>query len=131
MAKLRLRQLSSKGGPAPAGEGFAAGAASPSAPVLGTRRSQPPRQRVLTRQQPEGDWNLPPPRDAELLPQDVAVRLRRPWRNAEHQPDLLVRQALCDQLDHLALTGRNAVWISDCQHVARLRRRCQPRYRPK
>ena len=86
------------------------------------------RQRVLTRQQSERDRDLSPPRNAELLPQHVAMRLRRPRRDAEYEPDLVVRQALRDQLDHLALPGGDAGGISECLHAARLRSRgeCGP-----
>ena len=72
------------------------------------RRLQAGRQRVLSREQPERDRNLPAPRHAQLLPQDVAVRLRRSRRDAEHEADLLVRQPLRDQLDDLPLARGDA-----------------------
>src|SRR6266404_4611921 len=87
----------------PAAEGVAAGASSPSAPVVGTRRLQAARQRVLARQQAERDWDVPPPRNAELLPEYVAMSLGGSWRDTEHQPDFVVRQTLRDQLDDLPL----------------------------
>src|SRR5207302_10264074 len=78
----------------PRHEGGAAGASSPSAPVVGTRRLQAACQRVLPRQQSECDRTLAQPRNAELLPEHVAVGLGRPRRDPEHQPDLVVRQTL-------------------------------------
>ena len=36
------------------------------------------------------------------------MRLRRPWRDAELEPDLVVRQTLRDQFDDLALSVGNA-----------------------
>jgi len=45
--------------------------------------------------------DLPSPRNTELLPQDVAMRLRRPWRDAEALSNLFVRAAGRDQLDLL------------------------------
>src|SRR5258708_1667092 len=92
----------------PRHEGVAAGASSPSAPVVGTRRLQAARQRVLARQQSERDRNLSPPRNAELLPEHVAVGLGRPRRDPEHESDLVVRQTLRDQLDDLPLPRGNA-----------------------
>ena len=49
-----------QGAVAPAVEGDTADAASPSAPVVGSRRLQPSRQRVLARQQAERHRDLPP-----------------------------------------------------------------------
>src|SRR3954447_2355360 len=93
---------------APAAEGFAAGAASPSAPVVGSRRLEAACQRVLTRQQSERDRDLSPPGNAELLSQHVTVSLRGARRNAELETDLVVRQTLRDQFDDLPLTGGDA-----------------------
>src|SRR5438093_12998771 len=56
--------------------------------------------------------DLPPPGDAELLSQRIAVRLRRPRRDAEAFADFLVRTAGCDECDDLALASgdlRNAI----------------------
>ena len=92
----------------PRHEGFAAGASSPSAPVVGSCRRQTVCQRVLARQQSERDWNLSTPRNAELLPEHVAVSLRRPRRDPEHEPDLVVRQTLRDQFDDLLLPRGDA-----------------------
>jgi hypothetical protein len=36
------------------------------------------------------------------------MSLRRPRRNAEYEPDLVVRQTLRDQLDHLPLPQGDA-----------------------
>jgi hypothetical protein len=96
-----------KGAGAPAAEGYAADAASPSAPVVGSRRLQAVRQRVFAGQQTERDRDLPPSRNAELLSEDVGVRFRRPRRDAELESDLVVRQTLGDQFDDLALSVGN------------------------
>ena len=77
----------------------------PSVPGVGG--SEAFRERVFAGQQPVGDRDLPPSGDAELLAQDVAVRLRRPRRDAEALADLVVRQPGGDQLDHLALPLRD------------------------
>ena len=90
------------------GGGIAAGATSPSAPVVSSGRRQARCQRVFTREQSEGDRDLPAARDAQLLPQNVAVSLRRPRRDAESDADFVVRQTLGDQLDDLALTRSDA-----------------------
>jgi hypothetical protein len=94
---------SCKGGWTPAAEGFAAGASSPSAPGVGSCRCQLARQRVLARQQPERDGNLPTARHAELLTQHVAMSLSRSRGDAEGNTDLVIRQPLCDQFDDLPL----------------------------
>jgi hypothetical protein len=65
------------------------------------------RQRVFARQQPESDRDLPPPRYAQLLSEDVAVCFRRAGRDAELEADLVVRQALGDQFHDLALSVGN------------------------
>jgi hypothetical protein len=93
---------------APAAEGFAAGAASPSAPVVGSCRLQAACQGVLARQQSERDWDLSPPRNTELLPEHVAVSLGRARRDAELETDLVVRQTLRNQLDDLPLPRGDA-----------------------
>jgi hypothetical protein len=48
--------------------------------------------------------NLPPTRHAELLPQDVAVRLRGPRGDPETLAHLVVRAACSDEMDDLPLT---------------------------
>ena len=75
----------------------------PSVPGCGGSGSEASRERVVAGEQPIGDGNLTPARHAELLPEDVAVRLRRPRRDAQPLADLVVRETLCDQLDDLAL----------------------------
>ena len=100
--------VSMKRGLAPVTEGFVTGAASPSAPIVRSRGLQSLSQRVFTRQQPESDRNLPSPGHPELLAEDVAVRLRRSWRDAEHEPHFLVGEALGDQLHHFPLPGGDA-----------------------
>jgi len=118
-------------GATPAAGGVAAGAASPSAPVVSACRRQTGRQRVFAGQQSESDRDLSSPRDAELLSKRVAVGLCRPGRDAESVPDLFVRQALCDQLDHLPLPRGDAGRISECLHDGRVRSLGSTRYRPK
>jgi hypothetical protein len=86
--------------------GFAAGA-EPSAPVVGSCRFEAFCQRVVSRQEPVGKGNLTPPRHAELLPQDVAMSLRGPRGDPEHETEFLVRQAFGDQLDHFELPRRD------------------------
>ena len=118
-------------GPDARGGGIAAGATSPSAPVVGSRRRQAGRQRVFARQQPEGDRDLPPSRDAQLLPQNVAVSFRRSRRDAENEADLVVRQALGDQLDDLALAGVMPDGLRSACMGPRVRSGAQTRHRPK
>jgi hypothetical protein len=62
------------------------------------------RERVVARQFSVRARDLPTPRHAELLPQDIAMRLRRPWRDAEPLSNLFVRIAGRDQLDDLLLS---------------------------
>src|SRR5579862_3572167 len=80
----------------------------PSAPdrTGGRRRRELAGKGVFACERPERGRDLPPSRDSELLAQDVAVRLGRPRGDAESLPDLFVRAAPCDQLDHLALPVR-------------------------
>src|SRR5579872_2941350 len=75
----------------------------PSAPVVGFRQREALCQRVIAGQESIGERYLPPPVHAELLPQYVAMGLRRSRRDAQGDAELVVRQALCDQLDHFAL----------------------------
>src|SRR5579871_89650 len=102
-----------KGAEAPAAEGGKPRTpASPSAPVVRACGLQRARQRVFARQQPKRNRDLSPTRNAELLPQHVAVRLGRPRRDAEDQTDLVVRHTLRDQLDDLALSRSDARGVS-------------------
>src|SRR5581483_3603323 len=80
----------------------------PSAPdrAGGRRRHELTSEGVFTSERPERSGYLPPPRHAELLAQDIAVRFRRPRGDAEFLPDLFVRAPQRDQLDHLALALR-------------------------
>ncbi len=112
---LRRRRREWKGLDARDG-GVVAGVASPSAPVVSSRRRQARCQRVFSRQQSEGDRDLPASRHAELLAKHVAVGLCRSRRDAEDQTYLVVRQTLCDQLDHLSLPCGDTGWISECLH---------------
>src|SRR5581483_12074929 len=76
---------------------------SPSAPGAGQGRRKLTRERVLARERLERGGNLLPPRYAELLTQNVAVRLRRPRRDTESLAELVVRAPACDQRDDLEL----------------------------
>src|SRR5215213_7941621 len=89
----------------------------PSAPVVGFRRRQASCEWVVACQQAVGDRDLTPAVDAELLTQDVAMRLRGARRDAERVADLLVRQSLRDQFDHLTLPWRDGGGISQCLHA--------------
>ena len=59
---------------------------------------------IPPRQRPVRDRDLTSSGHTELLPQRVAMRLRRPWRDAQVLADLRVRASGCDQLDDLPLT---------------------------
>src|SRR5436190_2970798 len=91
-------------------------ARSPSAPAAGRGRRELAGEGVLTREHLERGRNLPPPRNTELLAQDVAVCLRRPRGDAELEPDLLVGAAAGDQLDDLELalgeSDRRLAWCA-------------------
>jgi hypothetical protein len=128
--KLRANPGDWKGA-TPAAEGVAAGAASPSAPVVSACRRQSGCQRVFARQDPECDRYLPSPRDAELLSKRVTVGFRGSRRDAERDADLLVRHALRDQFDDLPLPRGDAGRISECLHDGRVGSRAPSRYRPK
>src|SRR5215470_7853411 len=58
---------------------------------------------VVSGQRPVRDRDLPPPCHAQLLAQDVRVRLGRTGRDAEQLADFLVGAAGRDQLDDLSL----------------------------
>src|SRR2546421_11387471 len=76
----------------------------PSVPASGTPGSEALRERVVAGQFSVRARDLSTPRDAELLPQDVAMRLRRPWRDAEPLSNLFVRVPGRAQLDDLLLS---------------------------
>jgi hypothetical protein len=59
---------------------------------------------IPPRLNPVRDRDLSPPRDTELLPQRVGMRLRRPRRDAKAPADLVVRASGRYQLDDLPLT---------------------------
>src|SRR5207248_11720806 len=80
-------------------------AGSPAAGTCGSASGEDRGEGVLPGRGAIRSRNLPPPRHAELLSQRVAVRLRRPRRNAEALSDFLVRTAGCDQCDDLSLAG--------------------------
>src|SRR5262249_21384394 len=99
----------------------AAGAPStlPSIPVLGPRELETSGERVLPGQQPVSERDLTPARDAQLLAQHVAVRLRRSRGDPELLADLVVREPLRDQLDDLALAIGDRVGVSEGLHRRR------------
>ena len=76
----------------------------PSVPASGTPGSEALRERVVAGQFSVRARDLSAPRHAELLPQDIAMRLRRPWRDAEPLSNLLVGATGRDQLDDLLLS---------------------------
>ncbi len=65
----------------------------------------PRRQRILSRQQPEGDRNLAAPLHAELLAKHVTVSLHRPGGDSEPEAGLVIRATRCDECDDLALSS--------------------------
>jgi hypothetical protein len=76
----------------------------PSVPASGATGSEALRERVVARQFSVRQRDLPPPRDPELLPQDIAMRLRRPWRDSKPLPNFVVGATSRDQLDDLLLS---------------------------
>ena len=109
-----LTTLTSPGARERSGENVDLGLAVPAARAAGTESSVPgpgpeserSRKRVLACEQSVRDRNLAPSRDAELLTEDVTVRLRGPGRDAKSLSDLVVREACSDQFDDLALPLR-------------------------
>src|SRR5579884_1184033 len=75
----------------------------PSAPWADRERGRQLGEGVVAGERPVRGRDLPPTRDAELLSEDVRVRLRRPGRDAEARADFLVRAAGRDELDDLPL----------------------------
>jgi len=76
----------------------------PSVPRIGRSRAEALVERVISRDQPIGGRDLSTPRNAELLAQDIRVRLRSTWRDAEAVTDLLVGASRRDQRDDFALS---------------------------
>ena len=103
----------------------------PSAPVVGSRGGKAPCEGVVTRQKPVGKRNLPPPGDTKLLSEDIAVSLCRPGGDAELLPELLVRQALGNEFDHLPLSAGDRCGIDERLHKTRLGRACRDHHCPK
>src|SRR5207237_9242712 len=62
---------------------------------------------LFSRQRPVAGWILPPPRDSQLLPERVAMRLPGSRRDTEPLAHLLVRTPLGDERHHLTLPRRN------------------------
>src|SRR5262249_53240065 len=98
---LLTRSLVRERGPRARGRARARG--SPSAPGAGQSRRELPGEGVLSGERLERGRDLPPPRHAELLTQDVAVRLRRPRRDSETLSGLFVRAPARDQRNDLEL----------------------------
>ena len=92
----------------------------PSAPVVGFRQRESVCQRVLAGQDPECDRDLAAARDTELLSQSITVRFRSSRGDTELDPDLVVREAQGDELDHLPLTGSDQCRFEECLHGARV-----------
>jgi len=76
------------------------------------------RERVLAREGAVRGRDLAAPRDAELLPQHVRMRLHGPGRDPEPLADLVVRAPSCDECDDLllALGERERPFIQDAGH---------------
>src|SRR5690348_12075848 len=100
---------------APVTAGAATGAA-PSAAALGLRRFDAARQRVVARQDPVCQRDLPSLSHAQLEPERVAMRLRGARRDPKCPADLVIRATRGDQLDHLLLPRGNRGWIPECLH---------------
>ena len=64
-------------------------------------------ERVVAGEAPVCDRQLTPTTHAELLPQDVAMRLDRPGGDAEPLRDFVVGATGGDEDDHIALPGRD------------------------
>src|ERR671938_59450 len=62
--------------------------------------------RIHAGQKPIRDGDLAPAGHAELLTQDVGMRLHRTRRDAQLLADLLIREACRDELDDLTLAVR-------------------------
>ena len=75
----------------------------PSAPDAGHAGVEALREWVVAREGAIRGRDLPAPLHAELLPQHVAVRLRRSRRDPESLADLVVRAPCGDQLHDLPL----------------------------
>src|SRR2546427_668368 len=73
---------------------------------------------VLAGQFAEGGRNLSASAHGELRPQDVRVSLGSAWRDSEPPGDLRVRESVRDQLDDLALPGREADLAGVGEHAA-------------
>src|SRR5262249_7858735 len=79
-------------------------AAVPSVPPSGGSGGEAWREGVAAGQFSVRERDLPPPRDTELLSQDIAMRLRCPWRDAKPLSNFLIGAACRDQLDDLFLS---------------------------
>src|SRR4051812_17969373 len=92
-------------------------------PAIGSASlSEASREGVEAGQRPVRDRDLPAAWNAELAAQDVGVRLRCPRRDAELEPDLLVRVPGGDQLDDLLLAPGDGAFICEVNgHAATLR----------
>ena len=72
--------------------------------------------RIVARLEAICERDLPPPLDAELQSERVAMRLGSPWRDAELTAHLLVRATRSNQLDHLPLAFGDRRGISQGIH---------------
>src|SRR5918911_2185727 len=89
--------------PAPAEPPRARG---PSVPPALSGRAEALREGIHAGEESIRDGDLAPAGDAELLAQDVRMRLHGARSDAELLRDLLVREALRDELDDLPLAAR-------------------------
>src|SRR5437764_11408360 len=78
----------------------------PSVPPALSGRAEALRERIHAGQESIRDGDLAPAGDAELLAQDVGMRLHGAGRDAQLVRDLLVRESLRDELDDLPLAIR-------------------------
>ena len=87
----------------------------PSAPAVGRSRLEASCERVVARDRPVRNRDLPASGDAELLTQDVRVSLRRPGGDAKALADFVVRAPGCDELDDLTLPlGDRGEGLAEC-----------------
>jgi hypothetical protein len=69
-------------------------------------RTEPFVERIVSREQPVGSWDLSTSRDAKLLTNSVRMRLRRSRGDPEAVAHLVVGASFRDKRDNLALPAR-------------------------
>src|SRR2546421_11187645 len=75
----------------------------PSAPAIGRSRLEASRERIVAGQRPIRHGDLAPPRDSELLAQDVGMRLGCSRGNAKALSNFVVGASRRDEFNDLAL----------------------------